>query len=70
MYAMPVMLVLADQDWNSVQHRAVAEVLLIGNPRITTRDELRHWGKAINDLTEREVSTITMDKARKLGIPH
>ena len=69
MYALPDMIDLANQKWRSSAHKKVAVSLLIGNPRIVTRQQLIELGAAINALTLKAVKTLTIEGAVRMGIP-
>lgn len=69
MYALENMIDLCDQEWKSDVHKVVAIRLLIGNPRIVSRNQLIEFGGRINDLSEEDVKALTIEGAVRLGVP-
>jgi len=67
MYGLEHMIDIAQVILVSEQHRKVAVVLLICNPRINTASELARCCRLVNNV--KEIQAFTFDDALRLGIP-
>lgn len=54
--------------WKSQAHRKVAITLYIGNPRITTMEQLSDGVRRVNNIPMKEIKTVTMDGLSRWGI--
>lgn len=69
MYMFTEMIDFTGLRWRSPDHRTVAAILLIGNRRVNSLDDLKGYAKIINRLGRQRVRELTRGEAAELGIP-
>lgn len=71
MYILPSMIDLGCDNWASEDHRKVAKIVGLCNPKVTSRDKLTEVCEAINKVPQDRIRKVTLvDLATEFNCPY